>query len=302
MEASDSELDNNEINSSPQREKWCGHQFLYKFQGFWFTETYLETTKRVVETLKPLPGDVILASFPKTGTTWLKAILHSIIHPSPQLQNHPLALNHPQELVPSLETNLYVEKGTELDGGNKTPEFLAVKDPKKQESWRPTYRTRFLKSSDVYKDPWEVEAAVDQFCRGVVPFGPYYDHVLAYRQESLNRPEKVYFLTYEELKEKSKNHIRKLGEFLGRPFDQSEKGEEKIDEIVKMCSFETLSSKEVNKSDEKSSVFPLPYSSFFRKGEIGDYKNYLEEKMIAKIDGVTEEKFHGCGFMYGIGI
>ncbi|KAK4409803.1 Cytosolic sulfotransferase 5 [Sesamum angolense] len=328
MEASD----NNEINASPQREKWCGHQFLYKFQGFWFTETYLETTKRVVETLKPLPGDVILASFPKTGTTWLKAILHSIIHPSPQLQNHPLALNHPQELVPSLETNLYVEKGTELDGGNKTPEFIAVKHPQEarilathipyqilgdilnSSGCKVVYVTRnpkdtlvslwhFLqKSSDVDKDPWEVEAAVDQFCRGVVPFGPYYDHVLAYRQESLNRPEKVYFLTYEELKEKSKNRVRKLGEFLGCPFDQSEKGEEKIDEIVKMCSFETLSSKEVNKSDEKSSVFPLPYSSFFRKGEIGDYKNYLEEKMIAKIDGVTEEKFHGCGFMYGIGI
>ncbi|KAL0380987.1 UNVERIFIED_CONTAM: Cytosolic sulfotransferase 5 [Sesamum angustifolium] len=222
--------------------------------GFWFTETYLETTKRVVETLKPLPGDVILASFPKTGTTWLKAILHSIIHPSPQLQNHPLALNHPQELVPSLETNLYVEKGTELDGGNKTPEFLAVKDPQEarilathipyqilgdilnSSDCKVVYVTRnpkdtlvslwhFLqKSSDVDKDPWEVEAAVDQFCRGVVPFGPYYDHVLAYRQESLNRPEKVYFLTYEELKEKSKNHVRKLGEFLGRPFDQSEKG------------------------------------------------------------------------------
>ncbi|KAL2252270.1 UNVERIFIED_CONTAM: Cytosolic sulfotransferase 5 [Sesamum indicum] len=173
MEASDSELDDNEITSSPQREKWCGHQFLFKFQGFWFTKTYLETTKRVVETLQPLTGDVILASFPKTGTTWLKAILHSILHPSPQHQNHPLALNHPQELVPSLETNLYVDKGTELDGGYKNPEFLAVKDPKKQESLATHIpRTRFLKSSDVEKDPWEVGAAVDQFCRGLSHSGP----------------------------------------------------------------------------------------------------------------------------------
>ncbi|KAL0424526.1 UNVERIFIED_CONTAM: Flavonol 4'-sulfotransferase [Sesamum radiatum] len=138
--------------------------------------------------------------------------------------------------------------------------------------------------SVVEKDnPWEVEAAVDQFCRGVVPFGPYYDHVLAYRQESLNLPEKVYFLTYEELKENPRFHVRKLGEFLGCPFDQSENGEEKIDEIVKMCSFEILSSQQVNKSNEVPSVFPLPYSAFFRKDEVGDHENYLEDNMIAKI-------------------
>ncbi|KAL0461552.1 UNVERIFIED_CONTAM: Cytosolic sulfotransferase 3 [Sesamum latifolium] len=134
----------------------------------------------------------------------------------------------------------------------------------------------------------------------VVPFGPYYDHVLAYRQERFNRPENVYFLTYEELKENPKFHVRKLGEFLGCAVDQSEKGEEKIDEIVKMCSFETLSRQQVYKSNEVPSVFPLPYSAFFRKGEVGDHKNYLEDKMITRIDVVTREKFHGCGFLYGI--
>ncbi|KAK4426274.1 Cytosolic sulfotransferase 5 [Sesamum alatum] len=318
-----SELDKNDINSSPQREKWCGHEFLYKFQGFWFTKTYLEATKKVLETFKPLPGDVILASFPKTGTTWLKAILHSIIHPSPRHENHPLTLNHPHQLIRSLETNLYIEKWTELGGtgSTKTPEFPAVKDPKKARilathlpyqilgdilsfsDCKIVYVTRnpkdtlvslwhfVQKSSSAEKDPWEVEAAVDQFCRGVVPFGPYYDHVLAYWEQSLNRPGNVHFLTYEELKENPKFHVRKLGEFLRCPFDQSEDGEEKIEEIVKMCSFESLSSQQVNKSNELPGVFPLPYSSFFRKGEVGDHKNYLEDKMIAKIDGITRKKF-----------
>ncbi|KAL2252359.1 UNVERIFIED_CONTAM: Cytosolic sulfotransferase 5 [Sesamum indicum] len=322
----------NEINSSPQREKWCGHEFLFKFRGFWFTQIYLEATKRVVETFKPLPGDVILASFPKTGTTWLKALLHSIIHPSPCHENHPLTLNHPHQLIPSLETDLYIEKWREVGGigSTRTPQFPVVKDPEKarilsthlpyqilgeildSSDCKIVYVTRnpkdtlvslwhfMQKSSVVEKDEWEMEVAVDQFCRGVVPFGPYYDHVLAYRQERFNRPEKVYFLTYEELKENPKFHVRKLGEFLGCPFDQSENGEEKIDEIVKMCSFETLSSQQVNKSNELPNVFPLPYSAFFRKGEVGDHKNYLEHKMITKIDGVTREKFHACGYMYGI--
>ncbi|KAI3462853.1 hypothetical protein Pfo_019516 [Paulownia fortunei] len=322
-----SELDSNHhVNSSFQREKWCGHEFLYKFHGFWFTLTYLETTQKVLENFKPLPTDVILASFPKTGTTWLKALLHSIIHRSPKYDN-PLISNHPQELIPSLETNLYVQERTE--GGSKNPEFLTGKDPKEVRilathipyqilgdvlnscECKVVYVTRnpkdtlislwhFLqKSLSVEQDPWELEAAVDHFCKGIVPFGSYYDHVLGYREESLKRPQKVFFVTYEELKENPKNHVKKLAEFLGCPF-QGENGEEEVEEIVKICSFESLSNQEVNKSSELPNGFPLPYNSFFRKGEVGDHINYLEDKMIQNIDAITRENFQGTGFVYGI--
>ncbi|KAI3462852.1 hypothetical protein Pfo_019515 [Paulownia fortunei] len=304
-----SEFDSNlHVNSSFQREKWCGHKFLYKFHGFWFILTYLEATQEVLENFKPLPTDVILASFPKTGTTWLKALLHSIIHRSPKDEN-PLIYTHPHELIPSLETDLYVPERAE--GGSKNQDFFTVKDPKEVRilathipyqilgdvlnscECKVVYVTRnpkdtlisfwhFLqKSQSVELDPWELEAAVDHFCKGTIPFGSYYDHVLGYREESLKRPQKVFFVTYEELKENPKNH-------------------EEVEEIVKICSFETLSNQEVNKSSELPNGFPLPYNSFFRRGEVGDHVNYLDDKMIQKIDAITREKFQGTGFVYGI--
>ncbi|KAL8528511.1 hypothetical protein ACS0TY_006082 [Phlomoides rotata] len=301
-----------------QTEKWCGHEFLYKFHGFWFTQTYLQTTQNVLQSFKPLPSDIILASFPKTGTTWLKSLLHSITHRSPQDDNS-LLLNHPQELIPSLETNLYVRE--------EIPQFLDVKKPRILATHIPyqilgdhvlssseckiVYVTRnpkdtlislwhfVQKSITIEDDPWDLSAAVDQFCEGIVPFGPYYDHVLAYREESLRRPENVFFVTYEELKEDGKNHVGRLAEFLGCPFE-GENGVEEVEKIVGFCSFEGLSNLEVNKSSELPSSFPLPYNSFFRKGEVGDHKNYLDDVMIQKIDDVTREKFHSAGFDYGI--
>ncbi|XP_057768574.1 cytosolic sulfotransferase 5-like [Salvia miltiorrhiza] len=320
---SDTKLQNQLIiNSSPKKQKWCGHEFLYEFNGFWFTKTYLETTQEMVETFKPLPTDIILASFPKTGTTWLKALLYSITHRSPQ-DDAVLSLNHPQELIPSLETNLYPRKRAQAS----VDEFLHEKEGRILSTHAPhqilrdllnscdckiVYITRnpkdtlvslwhFLqKLEGVGDDPWELEAAVDQFCDGVVPFGPYYDHVLAYREESLARPHKVLFVTYEELKENPRVHVRRLGEFLGCPFGGGD-GDEEVEKIVKMCSFEVLSKQEVNKSSELSgSGFPLPYNAFFRRGEVGDHLRYLGDEMIRKIDHLTTLKFYGCGFHYGI--
>ncbi|KAK6128639.1 hypothetical protein DH2020_037629 [Rehmannia glutinosa] len=311
------------ITSSLPREKWCANQFLYKFQNFWFPLTYLEATQQVVANFKPLPKDVILASFPKTGTTWLKALLHSIINRSPKQDhnNNPLISNHPHDLIPSLETNLYAN--------TKKTEFLSVKNHKdvrilathipyqilgdvlNSSDCKVVYVTRnpkdtlislwhfVQKSKSFGDDPWELEVAVDQFCNGIVLFGSYYDHVLGYRQECLKRPQKVFFVTYEEIKENPKYYVRKIGEFLGCPFE-GENGDVEIEEIVKFCSFENLSNQEMNKSSELSNMFPLPYNSFFRKGEVGDHMNYLDDEMIQKIDGVTREKFHGTGFVYGI--
>ncbi|KAL3506614.1 hypothetical protein ACH5RR_031996 [Cinchona calisaya] len=139
--------------------------------------------------------------------------------------------------------------------------------------------------------PWSLEIAVDQFCKGTLPFGPYYDHVLGYRKESLERPEKVLFMTYEELKDDPKTHVRRLAKFLGCPFEDDENGEEELEDIVRSCSFETLSNLEVNKSSELKVHNIFPHNAFFRTGQVGDHLNFLKPEMIQRIDEITNEKF-----------
>ncbi|KAJ6734870.1 SULFOTRANSFERASE SULT [Salix purpurea] len=157
----------------------------------------------------------------------------------------------------------------------------------------------FVLKSRSYEEPWPLEMAVEKFCNGVVPFGPYYDHVLGFWKESLERPEKVFFITYEDLKDDTKTQVKRLAEFLGCPFN-GDGEEEVVDEIVMSCSFEKLSSHEVNKSSEHSPWMRLPMSSFFRKGEVGDHRNYLNNEMVERIDAITVEKFHESGLMYGV--
>ncbi|KAG5613888.1 hypothetical protein H5410_013712, partial [Solanum commersonii] len=66
-----------------------------------------------------------------------------------------------------------------------------------------------------------------------------------------------------------------------------------VDEILKMCSFENLSNLKVNTNEK------LPTGegnkTFFRKEEIGDWKNYFTVEMSENLNRITEQKFHGFG-------
>uniref|UniRef100_A0A0E0E3I1 Sulfotransferase n=1 Tax=Oryza meridionalis TaxID=40149 RepID=A0A0E0E3I1_9ORYZ len=52
----------------------------------------------------PHSGDVILTTYPKCGTTWLKSLSFTIVNRSQySFSNHPLLTRHPQHVVPFIE-------------------------------------------------------------------------------------------------------------------------------------------------------------------------------------------------------
>lgn len=133
---------------------------------------------------------------------------------------------------------------------------------------------------------------------GNYPYGPIWDHWLAYWNESLVRPSKVLFLKYEDMKKDGVNVLKRLAEFLGCAFSKEEDEAGVVEEIVRLCSFEKLSRLQVNKTGELalSEEVAAMKSSYFRKGEVGDWKNHFNEEMAAeKFDGIIEEKLRGSG-------
>lgn len=141
-----------------------------------------------------------------------------------------------------------------------------------------------------------LKEAFDKFCNGVSLYGPFWDHVLGYWKYSLEDPNKVLFLKYEDLKENPRVHLKRLAEFCGCPFAIEEENEGVVEEILKLCSFDNLSNLEVNKSGKLSSG--EENKAFFRKGQVGDWANYFTPQMIEQIDKINEEKFSPWGLMF----
>ncbi|KAL2925833.1 Flavonol 4'-sulfotransferase [Bienertia sinuspersici] len=92
-----------------------------------------------------------------------------------------------------------------------------------------------------------MEEYFNKFCEGRSLYGPFFDHLMGYWKESLERPKKVLFLKYEDLKEDGVLQMKKVAEFVGFPFSIEEEKQGVVEDLIKLCSIESLKEMEVNK-------------------------------------------------------
>lgn len=91
-------------------------------------------------------------------------------------------------------------------------------------------------------------------------------------------------------------YLHRLAEFIGCPISREEEANGVVNDILRLCSFDYLSTLEVNKSGHMATG--EKHDAFFRKGNIGDWLNYLTIEMIEKLDRITEEKFSDAGLRF----
>ncbi|RWR83750.1 cytosolic sulfotransferase 10-like protein [Cinnamomum micranthum f. kanehirae] len=95
------------------RAKWLGTIDLYQWKGFLYHLHCFRATIAAQNHFKALDDDVILASSIKTSTTWVKALIPSIMANRIMTdEQDPLLTNHPNALMPSLEIKIYRENPT----------------------------------------------------------------------------------------------------------------------------------------------------------------------------------------------
>ena len=94
--------------------------------------------------------------------------------------------------------------------------------------------------------------------------------------------------------------MERFAKFIGYGFSMNEKREDVAKKIVELCSFQSLSKLEVHRTGEYSifSFVVMENKKYFRKGELGDWKNCLNAKMKERLDQITTQKFRGSGLAF----
>ncbi|KAK6129755.1 hypothetical protein DH2020_036517 [Rehmannia glutinosa] len=303
------------LQTLEQLTNWDGRP-LVKYDGVWYP-LVIRPLLSIQKYFKAKDSDIILTSFPKSGTTWLKALTFSIVNRN-DLNISLLTSNNPHELVPFLEFDLYLHQENPDLQHISCPRIFSTHIPFKSlpESIRESeckviYICRnpldqfishlhfFLENTKTnYSRPlFELDEYFGMYCQGIHPFGPICDHMLGYWDGHLENLNKVLFLKYEDLKQDTAFHIKKIAGFLGYPFSVEEEKQGVIEEISRLCSFENLKNLEVNKTGH---IGVVKKSSFFRKGEVGDWTNYLTPAMAERFENMMESKFEGSGLMFNI--
>ncbi|KAH0907833.1 hypothetical protein HID58_039660 [Brassica napus] len=266
---------------------------LCKYQGCWYYYNTLQAVINFQNNFQPQDTDIILASFPKSGTTWLKALSVALLerskHDDPL--NHPLLSGNPHGIVPFFEIDMYLK--------SPTPDLTKFTSSSSSSSSRlfSTHMPLHTVKQGLKDSPCKVV----YLCRnakdaGVGFYGPTWDHALSYWRGSLKNPESVLFMKYEELKRVPCPQLKRLAEFLGCPFTKEEEESGLVEKIIELCSFDNLSGLEVNRTGK--TLTNVDHDSFFRKGEVGGWKNYLTPEMENKIDMIIDEELKGSGLTF----
>ncbi|CAN1121352.1 Cytosolic sulfotransferase 5 [Linum perenne] len=326
---------NNSLDKLPKESFWGGYE-LYQWEGTWFSARIANGAIAFQSNFQARDDDIIITSFMKTGSTWLKALCFSILN-TPigstkiQVQNgtkhddnaedqkkdeeeeiceDPFAKNHPAFYVRTLEVQVYTQTPFPDLSEMASPRLLhthlmyhTLPESIKKSGCRIVYITRnpkdtivslwhFLKSRMKPEQgpcPFN-EEVVEGFCRGVVPSGPFFKHVVGYWNESLKSPDKILFMKYEDLKRDPIGEVKKLAGFIGKPLES----EEDVKKVVRMCDLERLKNLDVNKTGVDPWV-NMPNSTFFRRGVVGDWKNYFTPEMADLVDRTTKSELEGIG-------
>ncbi|XP_057541088.1 cytosolic sulfotransferase 15-like isoform X2 [Amaranthus tricolor] len=241
-----------ELDISLPKALWFNHP-LQHYQGFWGPSIALENIIAFQTHFEAQDSDIILASLPKTGTTWLKSLLYTILNRKSTslhtISQQVFQTKNPHELVPSFEFSIYKKFNETQPDLSDLPSprlfsthipFLSLPDSIKSSKSRIVYVCRnpldtfvstwyfnlsFYMNKDMKPSMEMMEEYVDKYCMGLFLFGPYESHLLGYWKEHLQNPDRVLLLEYEGLKKEPKAHVRKLADFIGCPFSEEEENE-----------------------------------------------------------------------------
>ncbi|CAL5081230.1 unnamed protein product [Urochloa decumbens] len=309
----------------PRSQKPSVH--LLPYQGCWLPDYWVPGVIEFQRRFNPRHDDVILASYPKCGTTWLIALAFTAAArraypPAAAVGEHahPLRRLHPHDVVPLVEEVFARGEEARLDAlpsprlmrthlpftllpppvaaagaGDGCRVVYVCRDPKDMvvSLWH------FLRRSSKCEDISFAEL-FDAVCDGTSALGPVWEHALSYWRTSVERPDRVLFLRYnEDLLRNTGESVRRLAGFMGRPFSATEEAAGAVAAVVELCSLGNMKALEVNKAGNVAvGNLDMPRDSFFRKGVAGDWASIMTVEMATRMDEIFREKLLGTGFSF----
>lgn len=244
------------------------------------------------------PNDVCYGSFPKSGSTWLSNVLYLILNNGEVPEDKTL-----RSCLHWMESSWpYPRSREEVDTlpsprifKSHMPYHMALAGGPEQSPCKYIYIARNPKDvcvsyfhfesnkawSGGYSGPWEHWLKI--FMEGRVQRGDWFDHVLSWWKHK--DAENMLFLKYEDMKRDFDAQLLAIAAYLGYALS-----EEVIDRIKLATSFSKMKTEQFSNHKEIAQL-----EGFFRKGEIGSWKDQFTVAQSEAFDRFYRERMAGTG-------
>ncbi|CAL8367714.1 unnamed protein product [Lota lota] len=258
---------------------------IFDFHGVSMTHYFMDNWENI-QNFKARPDDILIATYPKAGTTWASYILDLLYFSQTQPDRQTSTPIH--ERVPFLELQIPNHpSGTDLaDSLDTSPRLIKTHLPVQmvpksfwEQKCRVVYVARNAKDNAVsyfhfdrmnviQPEPGDWNSFLQRFMDGKMVFGSWYDHVTGWWERKQSHP-KLHYMFFEDMVEDTGREIDKLCSFLGLTSTAKEK-----EQISNLVQFDSM------KKDDMANystveVMDFKISPFMRKGKVGDWKNHF---------------------------
>ncbi|XP_046542789.1 sulfotransferase 1C2-like [Haliotis rubra] len=288
-----------------------GHGWsFYKNDGILRTiDTTIEDDKELIRKVQKFElrdDDMMIAAYPKCGTHWLWEIVNMLRAGNSEYNKKTKGfamLGMPMfdraDELPSprvLNSHLNFRHLPEKMAEKRIRTILILRNPK-------DVSVSYYCMINGFKDSFGFDGTysefLDLFLEGKIPDGTYADYVKDWLQVKRNQPDlPVLTLFYESLKKDPIKNIKMVANFIGVSVS-----DELCEQIAEACSIKKMRTAD---AQVKEQIFKLSENwkggqkGIYRKGEVGDWKNWITVAENERFDDVIERTFEGTGivFMY----
>ncbi|KAG9337304.1 hypothetical protein AGOR_G00251690 [Albula goreensis] len=273
-------------------------QLIHSFKGIPFPTRVTIDQLNSLDRFEAREDDVLLVSYPKSGTHWLMEILKNLYHY--RLQGRSVAITQPLEFQDPAK----IHELRNLPGPRLIPTHLP------QQMVPRKLQTKNCKTIYVIRNPKDTAVSMfhyyqrnphlpkvdkwstflDMFLKGEVVYGSWVDHLISW--ERSDNDENILFVYYENLKKDLPKCVREISEFLGVRVT-----EDQVRDVAKKSSFSEMKERverEKARPDNNHTVCALTSDRklIFRKGAVGDWKNHFTAEQNSQFEALLREKIN----------
>jgi hypothetical protein len=245
---------------------------------------------------RPDDDDIFVASYPKSGTTWLQYIVFLLIRGCPLSADESLT-----DHFPHLE-----EVGADAVASQPRPRLIKTHLPFGMTPYSPGARylviarnpfdcavsfyhhTRGFPRHYAFAEG-RFEEFFDCFVKGEVDFGGYFDHLISWH--AALRRGNVRLVTYEALKADAAAVIRQIAAFLGEAAAAAVASEASLAAVVEESGFSAMRRDQQRWSSRRPDWAP----AFVRKGVVGDWRRLFTPGQAARLLAEFDRRLEGTG-------
>ncbi|KAM4018350.1 sulfotransferase 1 family member D1-like isoform 1-T1 [Anomaloglossus baeobatrachus] len=256
-----------------------------------------------VEQFQARSDDLLIATYPKAGTTWASEIVDMIYSDGDLEKCRRDAIYN---RVPYLEFKIPgMPSGVEQLNGTPSPRLVKTHLPIQlmpdsfwEKNSKVIYVARnakdvavsyffFHKIVKALPDPGPWNTFLENYMNGNVGYGSWHDHVKGWWEK--RHGDNILYLFYEDMKEDPKRELRKMLHFMNK-----EMSDETLEKIIYHTSFDVMKTNDMaNYKTLPNDLVDQSTTPFMRKGIAGDWKNHFTIAQNERFDEDYKRKMKG---------